>query len=159
MVASYQAKIKQPQRQTPPCVEEFMSLSFITVSPEDDIYHAIGLLLKHKISGAMVVDQHNKLVGIVSEKDCLLLATHATYDHNSLPEGKVASIMTRQVVSLPPDAGMNQVAQMFIQNHFRKIPILDNFGHLLGVVRRHDVLKAIQDYFMSSMAFISNQKE
>ena len=157
MVASYQAKLKQPQRQTAPRTEEFMSRSFVTVSPEDDIYHVISLLLKNKITAAMVVDQFNKLVGVVSEKDCLALAAHETYEHNTLPGGKVLNFMTRQVVSVSPDAGMNEVANLFIQHPFKKLPVLDNTGHLVGVVRRHDVLEVIQDYYMKSMAFISKQ--
>ena len=157
MVASYQAKMQQPQRQTAPRTDEFMSRSFVTVSPDDDIYHAISILLKNKISGAMVVDKYNKLVGIVSEKDCLSLAAHHTYDQNTLPGGKVSNFMTRQVVSLTPDAGMNEVANLFINNPFKKLPVLDSNGHLIGVVRRHDILKVIQDYYMKSMAFISKQ--
>ena len=53
-----------------------------------DVYKAIQVLLDGKITGAAVVDKKNRLVGVLSEKDCLHTLVHGAY--SSWPSGKVA---------------------------------------------------------------------
>ena len=50
---------------------DIMARSELTLSPETDIYRVIQLLLKHRLSGAPVVDAEGRLVGILTEMDCL----------------------------------------------------------------------------------------
>ena len=57
-----------------------------------DVYFAIALLLKNKISGAPVINDANKLVGILSEKDCLRVFANGSF-HN-LPASIVADYMS-----------------------------------------------------------------
>ena len=53
-----------------PVVKNYMITPLITLTRDMNVYFAIGLLLKNRISGAPVIDNNN-LVGILSEKDCL----------------------------------------------------------------------------------------
>ena len=50
---------------------DIMTRSVVTLSPDMDIYGAVQLLLKKEISGAPVVSPEGRLVGVLSEKDCL----------------------------------------------------------------------------------------
>ena len=54
-----------------PVVKNYMITRLINLTRDMDVYFAIGLLLKNRISGATVIDDNNNLVGILSEKDCL----------------------------------------------------------------------------------------
>ena len=56
-----------------PLVKEYMTSPVLTLKDTATIYEAIDFLIKKRISGAPVVDAHNKLIGILSEKDCLRL--------------------------------------------------------------------------------------
>ncbi len=152
MVSSYQARFREPEREHYPHTAEFMSRSFVTVKPETDIYEAMNILLKRKVSGAMVVNGEGNLAGFISEKDCLDLATHDTYESN-LPGGPVANFMTTEVLTLTPEAGLNEVAELFMDKPYRKLPVLDH-GRLVGVVRRHDVLEVIQQFYKKRMMYL-----
>jgi len=145
MVASYQGKLMEPVKEAYPVTETFMSRSFVTLKPDLDIYEAMDTLLKHRISGAMVVDDFGTLVGIVTEKDCLKLVASDSYDQ-SQHGGPVANYMTRRLVTIHANTGLAQVAQIFLKHPYKKLPVMKQ-SRLVGVVRRSDVLEAILDFF------------
>jgi CBS domain-containing protein len=118
-----------------------MARDLITVTPETDAYDAIALLLKHRISGAPVVDGSGNLVGMLSERDCLKTLLHAQY-HN-LPTALVKDLMSTELRTIPSDTDVLQVAELFVHNRFRRLPVVDR-GRLVGQISRKDVLRAIQ---------------
>ena len=78
--------------ETKPIVKNYMTTQLITLSQDMDVYFAIGLLLKNRISGAPVTDNNHHLVGILSEKDCLrIFANGSFYD---MPGGLVNTIIS-----------------------------------------------------------------
>jgi CBS domain-containing protein len=121
-----------------PNVKQFMTKKIISLRPEMDIYDAINILLKHKISGAPVVDADHVLVGILSEKDCLRMFTEAVYDKS--PGGKVSDFMSKTLVTCTEEQDLFCVADLFFKNSFRRMPVLRD-GKLIGLVSRPDVLK------------------
>jgi CBS-domain-containing membrane protein len=56
-----------------------MSRELITLTPEMEINRAMNLLIDNRISGAPVLDATGNLVGMLSQKDCLKAALHASY--------------------------------------------------------------------------------
>ena len=56
-----------------PVVKDHMDRHVATLRPETSILDAVGFLLEKKVTGAPVVDKAGRLVGIVTEKDCLRL--------------------------------------------------------------------------------------
>ena len=123
--------------------KEVMSAVVVTLSPDDDIYGAMTTLLKKKISSAPVIDGQKRLVGILSEKDCLRILTGAAFD--GMPEGTVASYMTGPVETLTPDTSVYDIVHRFLGRAFHQMPVVDEEGNVLGLVRRRDVLRAIED--------------
>ena len=121
-------------------VKEFMSKP-ISVTSETDVYSAIDILLKNKISGLPVVDEENRVIGILSEKDCLKIFTHGAY-HN-LPAGKVEEFMSRDITTVDVHTDLFTIADMFMKYPFRRFPVLEH-KKLIGVISRRDVLRAIQ---------------
>ncbi len=126
-----------------PVVGDFMSRHLITVTPNANILDAIRLLLDHHISGAPVVEQTTdgrELVGIITEKDCLsVLASGAFYGMSS---AKVEDYMTSPVVTIRVDADLFTVADIFLNRHYRRLPVIDLQGQLCGIVSRRDILNA-----------------
>ncbi len=124
-----------------PLASEFMTRELVTVHPETSAYDAIVLLLKHQISGMPVVDAEGHLVGILSEKDCLKTLVDAKY--HDLPTASVKDLMsgTPQVVS--PHTDILQVAEIFVRNRFRRLPVVDG-GELVGQISRRDVLRSME---------------
>ncbi len=121
---------------------DYMTTKLVTFTPNMDIHRAIRALLDHRISGAPVLDDRGKLVGILSKKDCLKIAFSASY-HRELG-GKVADFMSRDVETVEADTDIVEVAELFLKNPFRRFPVLRN-DRLVGVISRHDVLRALAE--------------
>lgn len=127
-----------------PSVTKFMATSLITFSPETDIREAINTMLKRKISGAPVLDQEKRLVGMLSEVDCLKILLEGPY--NELPKRMetVADYMSTSVKTITSDKTILDAAYEFVNSGMKRLPVLEN-GRLVGQISRVDVLKAIQN--------------
>jgi len=122
-------------------VKDFMAKKLVVFKPNTDIYVAIDELVQKEISGAPVVDDDGKLIGIISQKDCLRVLANGVFHNN--PAGTVDHYMTEAVMSIGSDMDMFTVADLFLNNVYRRIPVVDN-GVVVGQISRRDVLKAIQ---------------
>ncbi|MFQ5790627.1 MAG: CBS domain-containing protein [Acidobacteriota bacterium] len=125
-----------------PRASDMMSKLIATLSPDTDIYTAIQTLLKKRISGAPVVDDRGGLVGMLSEKDCLKVLTAEAFE--GLPEGKVADYMTSTVEVVLPSTHIWDIVHQLLNRRFRRLPVVDRDGRLVGLVTRRDVLAAIE---------------
>jgi len=125
-------------------IVDYMSKSLITFSPETDITDAIHTILENKISGAPVINGTGKLVGILSEKDCLTVLIDSDYHDQPGGKGTVMDYMTRDVKTLSADQTVLDAAYAFIKSPYRRFPVLDN-GRLVGQISRRDVLRAVDE--------------
>jgi len=125
-----------------PNVREFMDKSFITLTPDMDVYRAIDIMLKGGITGAAVVDNKERLVGVLSEKDCLRTLVHGAY--SSLPSGKVSDFMSKDPETIHPDLDVFSVADKFLNSTYRRLLVVDEDKKLVGQITRRDLLRAIQ---------------
>ena len=121
-----------------PSVKDCMTAKLVTLSPEMGIEEAIGLLLKNHISGAPVVDHDKKLVGVLSEKDCLRIFANSAY--NVQPGAVVEKYMSKEPKTISAEADIFTAAEVFLKNPFRRLPIVDDDGVLIGQISRRDVL-------------------
>ena len=124
-----------------PIVRDHMDRNVATLRPETLILDAVGLLLEKKVTGAPVVDKAGKLVGIVTEKDCLRLVAAGV--GGDLPRGCVADIMTPDPETIPPDMDVYFAAGLFLSRPFRRFPVVEQ-GRLVGAITRFDILRVIQ---------------
>jgi CBS domain-containing protein len=124
-----------------PVVREHMDKRVPTLRPETDILDAIGFLLKNRVTGAPVVDKTGRLVGILTEKDCLKLV--AVGVDGNLPRGNVAAFMTPDPATIPPDMDVYYVAGLFLKRDFRRFLVVED-GKLVGAITRFDILRVIQ---------------
>ena len=120
---------------------DIMNPAVVTFRPDTDIYQAIKTFLKQRFSGAPVVDDDHRVVGILSEKDCLRVLTGEIWD--GLPEGNVGDYMTHPVSTVEPDTTILDIAGRFLTKPYRRLPVLGEDGRLVGQISRRDVLGAI----------------
>lgn len=125
-------------------VRDYMSRNLVTFTPGTELFSAIHQLLKHRLSSASVVDSSGKLVGVLSEKDCLKVALLAGFDGS--PAGLVEEFMTREAVTVDVDDNLLDIANRFIDSSFRRFPVTEN-GKLIGEIVRADILRAIDDAY------------
>ena len=123
-----------------PIVRDYMATRLLTLKPDTEILEAAAVLLKHQISGAPVVDDQKRLVGMLSEQDCLRLVA-AGVDHD-VPHGLVEKFMSREVESITPEMDLYYVAGLFLKKGYRRFPVVQK-GVLVGQISRRDLLRAI----------------
>lgn len=121
-------------------VRDYMSTELVTFRPEMEMMAAVHQLVKTGHSGAPVIDASGKLVGMLSERDCLNIAMIAAQD--TCVAGPVSQYMTSKVASVTSDTSLTQLAALFLQNPYRRYPVIDN-GKMVGQISRSDVLRAI----------------
>ena len=123
-------------------VADIMARSEATLGPESDIYDALERLLKSRLTGAPVVDDDGMLLGMLTERDCLKVMLDGALD--GLPRAKVSDYMTSPAESITPTASLYDVAQIFLTRSYRKLPVVDRDGRVIGQVSRRDILVAIE---------------
>jgi len=125
-------------------VDDFMTTHLATAKPEMDLLALVDLLLIQGISGAPVVDQDGKLVGMISEQDCLRKILVGTYQGDI--GGRVEDAMTSPVETVKMGASIVEVAEQMLMTNRRRFPVVDLEGRLRGQISRRDLLKAVRAY-------------
>lgn len=120
--------------------KDYMTEAPVTVRPETEVVEAINLLIKHKISGATVVDADNRVVGVISELDCLKAVLASGY-HGEMG-GLVGDYMTRDVEFADLDSDILTVAKQMLEHKRRRLPVVLN-GKFHGQFSARSVLQAI----------------
>ncbi len=125
-----------------PLVRECMSTTFFTLHPEQDVFEAIDALVAKRASGAPVVDDQNRILGILTEKDCIRLLSVSAY--NNLIAGSVREFMSEVKMTVTANMDLFAVAQIFLSTHFPALPVVDENGALIGRITRMGILRGIQ---------------
>lgn len=113
---------------------EICKPTFITVAPEDTLGEVAERMTKQNV-GAVVVKDHGRLIGILTERD--MLRAMAERVHTS--EARVRQWMTEDPITAPPDMTLDDAAQVMLDHGFRHLPVVDGSG-VLGVVSLRRVL-------------------
>ena len=147
---------------------EIMNSDAPSVSPGDDARTAIDLLSKTELGAVPVVDDDNRVVGIVSESD-LILSDEESDLH--LPHylnimggivfigsmkgfeerldkafaTKVSDLMTADPIVAHTYEAADRVAKKIADKHHNHLPVVDEDGRLAGMVTRADALAALVD--------------
>lgn len=125
-----------------PLVRKYMDTRTHALSPEDDILAAVQRLINEGVTDAPVLDDRNRLVGMLSEYDCLRLLSEGR-DGNP-PRGKVRDFMSEKVTVVPPTMDVYFVAGMFLAEPTQRRFVVVDGEKVAGVVTRKDILRAVQ---------------
>jgi len=126
--------------------QDQMTTSLITFRPDHTILDAIQVLTKNGVSGGPVIDDEGRLVGILSELDCLrMLASDEFYQEEKEEEGAVVEqYMTPGFKTIPPELGIYAISHYFLTLPIRRLPVVAG-EQLLGQLSRRDVLRGMEE--------------
>ena len=97
--------------------------------------------IKNKISGGPVVDDRGKLIGVISEADCMKEVSDSRYFNMPILDKSVGHFMTKEVETLPASMTLFDAASRFHETSRRRFPVLDN-NKLVGQISRKDIVIA-----------------
>jgi CBS domain-containing protein len=123
-------------------VRDYMAAHLVTFKPDTDVLDAVHELVKHRIAGAPVVNEHGELVGMLSEFDCMKVALDSGYYGDA--GGPVSEFMTPDVESISADMSIVDLAQKFLDSKYRRFPVMTE-NRLIGQISRRDVLRALEN--------------
>ena len=124
-------------------VKDYMTKKLVTFTPDMNVVEAMAQILAHSISGAPVIDDNGKLVGILSEVDLMSVVIQDSYYNE--PLGIVADYMQAPVDTVDGNLDIYTLAERFIDEHRRRYPVVHE-GALIGQISRRDVLVAAVGY-------------
>ena len=110
-------------------------------SPEQKIHEAIKAIIKYRISNRPVIDESGKLVGIISEVDCMKEISDSCYFNLPILDKSVAHFMTKKVDTINANANIFDAAALFSKTSRRRFPVMRN-NLLVGQISRKDVVIA-----------------
>lgn len=119
----------------------------VTIRPEQSIREALAVLARHNIGALVVVEEGERPVGIISERD---IVREAVRDER-LFDRSVRELMTRDVIVGSPDDGLKAVAHTMTERRVRHLPVVVA-GRLVGIVSIGDVVKAQRDEYEGEVA-------
>ena len=147
-------------------VKQVMKTDIIAFQPDDTIPHVANTFRTNRISGAPVIDAKKRVIGIISEADIIKLTASVPFpnidplnpfpvfsmssymkkvkripdDINTLFEGYVKDVMTKNPVTITPEDSISDAARIMHRSDFNRIPVVDVEGKLVGVIARGDII-------------------
>ncbi len=123
--------------------KDIMSTELLLLSPDMLVSEAIQLLVKRGVSGAPVMDERGKLVGILSELDCMnMIASRSFHQEVDNSATAVSELMTLGGITVEPETDLYTIVHKFKQLRVRRLPVMQG-DQIVGMVSRRDVLKAL----------------
>ena len=124
-----------------------MKRDVISVHPETPLVKLIDILIQHNITGVPVLNEDSSIAGIVTEKDVLSFLLDKNVldlmNERLLCETTVYHIMTNQVVAFDEEATLNEICEALVNRNFRRVPITEKTGKLVGIISRKDIIAVI----------------
>ena len=129
-------------------VKNWMSKNVVTVDANDSMQDAMRLLKEHDIR-MLPVMKNGKLVGIVTDRD---LKKASASDATTLEihellylltKIQVKDIMTKDVITVPPDYTVEETAQVLQRNRISGAPVVDSDGKLVGTITQTDLFRVL----------------
>jgi CBS domain-containing protein len=126
--------------------KDYMTEHPVTFKKDTSLFDVIKIIVDNRLSGATVLDDEQRVIGVVSEMDLLKAMTHVSYFHEG--GGTVGDFMSTSCDLMDSHMNIVDAAQLLIKFQHRRMPIIDDNGKFVGQISARSILRA----FLDSMA-------
>lgn len=120
---------------------DLMSRDVVVVSEDMPLQDAGHLLAQKQITGAPVIDREGRCVGILSATDFFRWIEDESLD--IFPANAVATLMSKDPVTVPPATLIRDLARMMIDGHIHRVIVVDERHRPIGLVSSTDIMAAL----------------
>lgn len=138
-------------------VQDVMTHKVHSVTRETEVEAAAAILSEQKISGMPVIDEKERVIGVISEADILassgfgkkrsagdLLRRLLGETVPAKREGhRAGDIMSTPPITIGPFEDIKEVAAILDKRRIKRLPVVDFDGRLLGIISRGDIIRAM----------------
>ena len=121
-------------------ISSVMVKDVFTVPKTMQLEDVAKLMLDNGIGSVPVMDDDEKMVGIVSKADFVTLATGIAFDKIAVKE-----VMSKELVTVSPTERIVHARRQMIENHVGRVPVVDD-GELVGMITSKDLMRAFIDF-------------
>jgi len=130
-------------------VSEYMSQPTMVADPNDGARETFFRMRAARIHHLPVLDGA-QLVGILSDRDLrrpdwVDEAPDLAHPYELADDLTVGDLMTRHPISVHTYEPLDRAAAWFLQQGFGSLPVLDKGGHLVGIITKRDLIRALHD--------------
>lgn len=131
-------------------IRQAMTKRPVTVESNASVSSALELMHEKNVHRLPVLDKRGRLIGIVTESDLLYASPSPATSlsvweiHGLLAKLTVDKVMTRKVITIAPDAPVEEAAQVMVAKHIGGLPVM-NGKDLVGIVTETDLFKIFID--------------
>ncbi|WP_339719979.1 CBS domain-containing protein [uncultured Paraglaciecola sp.] len=122
-------------------VNDHMNHRPVTFTSSMPVAEAVERLLQTKQTGGPVIDDQNKVIGFLSEQDCLVQMIESSYYREQIAH--VKDIMKTEVLAIKPYTSVIELAQQMTTAKPKVYPVVDDDGYLVGTINRSALLHAL----------------
>ena len=125
-------------------VADIMSSPVYVINEDEPVSHARKLMLRHKISTLLVLNE-GKMVGIVAKSDIVnrLAQAEPLWRRRPIDQVPIKLLMTESVITIYPEASISQAAALMLENRVHNIPVVKN--DIVGIVTRTDLVRYVAE--------------
>jgi CBS-domain-containing membrane protein len=142
-------------------VGDIMTKQIIKVHPQTSVHQIAQLMTQHNISGLPVVDEHDRVLGVVTELDMIVRNTrfkipnfimildmiiyletpgHFRERLEHMLGATAQDIMSKPAITTTPEATIEKLADLMVDRRMNPIPVVQN-ERLVGIVSRSDIIR------------------
>ena len=122
-------------------VSDFKSGKSLSFKKDMTLETAVNILLESQQIGGPVIDAYGRVIGWLSEQDCLAKMIEASYYCELV--ALVEDVMVKDVVTVKADMSIVDLAQLMIKTTPKIYPVIDDEDHYIGLISRKNVLRAM----------------
>ena len=115
-----------------------MTTDFVKISPDMPVAEASAKLIKNALLGGPVIDNSGKLVGWISDQECLQATLQVVY-HNTRV-AIVKDVMQQDVITINLESDPLEVAQQMLKAKPKNYPVINKAGKVVGILTRRHIL-------------------
>ncbi len=124
-----------------PTARDIMSTDLLTVEANTSLEDVVKLIVSERVTGVPVVDSEGHMVGVCSDYDVIRQFSKAKRKESEVFRNQIH--YSKKVETVSTETLLSEIAEKFVTMKYRRLPVIDQEGRLVGIITRRDMMKVL----------------